>query len=588
MTTRLADLEILALDCQTTGSHPGKGHLLERGWTRLRASDHPANTFSSFTSLLIKLPPGVEIPPRISRITGICSDDLHASSSLESVWSMLDEVARKIGLDNQENVCPTVIHYSRFEEPFLKELHRKYGCGRAFVFDIFCSHEIARRLYPGLPRRGIRAIAGYFGHSVPELKRCEAHVAATVVIWRNLINRLETRYGVRTIGQLRDWMAQTGVPSRADRIYPMNPNIRLKLPDQPGVYRMLRTNGDLLYIGKARSLKRRVNSYFQRRIQHAEHILEMLSQAADIEVTPTGSAMEAAILESDQIKKYSPPYNIALRKRDRNLWYCSRDFRQMAPIPDDIHRHGPLPSRKPLVSLSAMGELIESGGFDPVLADNSATAAIIGIPEEYAPSDDVFRSGFQFFCQKHQQVLKNKPVWRALITIGTQLWREALAAVETDMSDENEADAEQTQTANNKDSEERDWTPESVSSALESVIKRCAYWIRRSRWLCLLSESTLAWEVHDGSGQIIIIVFNKGVIIDRQSVAARTTLPLSPGCKTQFRARQHNFDLKTYDRLRVVTTELRRLISEDRWVALRLGPKSILRPEELGRALRWI
>lgn len=588
MTTRLADLEILALDCQTTGSHPGKGHLLEMGWIRLRASNHPANTFSSITSHLIKLPPGVEIPSRISRITGICSDDLDAAISPETVWSKLVEVTRTIRLDNQENVCPTVIHYSRFEEPFLKELHREYGGGSAYVFDIFCSHEIARRLYPDLPRRGIRAIAGYFGHSVPELKRCEAHVAATVVIWRNLINRLETRYGVRTLVHLRDWLAQTDVPSRADRIYPMNPNIRLKLPDQPGVYRMLRTNGDLLYIGKTRSLKRRVNSYFQRRIQHAEHILEMLTQAADLEVTLTGSALEAAILESDQIKTHSPPYNIALRKRDRNLWYCSRDFRQMAPIPDHIHRHGPLPSRKPLVSLSAMGELIESGEFDPVLAGDSATAALIGIPEEFAPPDDVFRRGFQFFCQKHQQVWKNKPIWRALMTLGTQLWREALAAAEMDMSDGNEVDAEQTQTANNKDSDERDWTPESVSSALESVIKRCAYWIRRSRWLCLLSESTLAWEVHDGSGQIIFIVFNKGIIIDRQTVVARTTLPLSPGCKTQFGDRRHNFNLKTYDRLRVVTTELRRLISEDRWVTLRLGPKSILRPEELGRALKWI
>jgi len=588
MTTRLADLEILALDCQTTGSHPGKGHLLEMGWKRLRALDYPTNSFSSVTSHLIKLPPGGEIPPRISRITGICSEDLQAASSPESVWWMLDEVAREIGLVNQENVCPTVIHYSRFEEPFLKELHRKYGGGSDFALDIFCSHEIARRLYPGLPRRGIRAIAGYFGHSVPELKRCEAHVAATAVIWRNLIKRLENRYGIRSIDQLRDWLAQTGVPPRADRIYPMDPNIRLKLPDQPGIYRMLRTNGDLLYIGKARSLKRRVNSYYQRRIQHAEHILEMLSQAADLDVTLTDSALEAAILESDQIKKYSPPYNIALRKRDRNLWYCSRDFRQMAPIPDDIHRHGPLPSRKPLVSLSAMGELIESGKFDPVLAGNSAMATLIGIPEEYAPPDDVFRSGFQFFCQKHQQVLKNKPVWRALMTIGTQQWREALAAVETDVSDQNEADAEKTQTANNKDSEERDWTPESVSSALESVIKRCAYWIRRSRWFCLLSESTLAWEIHDGSGQIIIIVFSKGAIIDRQSAAARTTLPLSPGCKTKFRARQRNFDLNTYDRLRVVTTELRRLISENRWVSLRPGPNSNLRLDELGRALRWI
>ena len=588
MTTPLADLEILALDCQTTGSHPGNGHLLEIGWTRLCASDHPANSFSSITSHLIKLPPGVEIPPRISRITGLCGEDLHTACNPASVWNMLDEVARKIGLNNQENVCPTVIHYSRFEEPFLRELHREYSSASTFVFDIFCSHEIARRLYPGLPRRGIRAIAGYFGHSVPELKRCKAHVAATVVIWRNLINRLETGYGIRTTGQLRDWLVQTGVPARVDRIYPMKPDIRLKLPDAPGVYKMLRSNSDLLYIGKARSLKRRVNSYFQKRIQHAEHILEMLSQAADLEITRTGSALEAAILESDQIKTYSPPYNVALRKRDRNLWYCSRDFRQMAPIPDDIHRHGPLPSRKSLVSLSALSELIESGEFDPVPEDTYATAELMGIPGEYAPPDDVFRSGFHLFCQKHQQVLKNKPVWRALMTIGTQLWREALAAVETDMSDEDKADAEQIQTANTKDPEEREWTPESVAGSLESVIKRCAYWIRRSRWLCLLSESTLAWEICDGSGQIIIIVFNKGIIIDRQSAAARTRLPLSPGCKTQFRTRQHNFDLKTYDRLRVVTTEMRRLISENRWVTLRPGPKSILQPEALGKALRWI
>ena len=588
MTTTLADLEILALDCQTTGSHSGRGHLLEIGWARLRISDHSDDIFSSIVSRLITLPPGVEIPPRIRRITGICSNDLRTADSPESVWQMLDEVARQIGKDHQENACPTVIHYSRFEEPFLKELHRKYGDGRAFAFDIICSHEIARRLYSGLPRRGIRSLAGYFGHSVPELKRCSAHVAATVVIWRNLVKRLDRGYGVRTLKQLRDWLAQTGVPSRSDPIYPMDPNIRLKIPDQPGIYRMLRTNGDLLYIGKARSLKRRVNSYFQRGSQHAEHILEMLSQAADLEITPAGSAMEAAILESDQIKEFSPPYNIALRKRDRNLWFCSRDFRQMAQIPDDIHRLGPLPSRKPLVSLSAMGELIEGRGFDSILADNYTTADLIGIPEQYAPSDDVFRSGFQSFCQKHQQVLKNKPVRQALLTIGTQLWREALATIETEMADKDDADGQQTQPPSNKDSEERIWTPESVSSALESVIKRCAYWIRRSRWLCLLSESTLGWEVRDGTGHLIIIVFHKGMVVDRHSAAAPQFLPLSPGWKTPFRVRQHNFDLKTYDRLRVVTTELRRLISENRWVALRPGPNSVMPAEVLSRALRWI
>ena len=118
---------------------------------------------------------------------------------------------------------------------------------------------------------------------------------------------------------------------------------------------MLRSNGDVLYVGKARSLKRRINSYFQKKSSHAEHILEMLSQAADIDVTDTGSALEAAILENDEIKRLSPPYNKALRSRDRQLWFCDRSLTSFSGRPDDIHTVGPLPSR----------EIVESVGIQP-------------------------------------------------------------------------------------------------------------------------------------------------------------------------------------------------------------------------------
>jgi hypothetical protein len=60
-----------------------------------------------------------------------------------------------------------------------------------------------------------------------------------------------------------------------------------------------------------------VNSYFQSRRKHSEHILEMLTQAKDLDVTVTGSALEAAVLESDEIKTFKPPYNMALREKDR-------------------------------------------------------------------------------------------------------------------------------------------------------------------------------------------------------------------------------------------------------------------------------
>ncbi len=590
MTASLADLEILVLDCQTTGNHPRNGHLLEIGWQCCRPSDQNAIRSSSITSHLIKLPDGVEIPRRIHLITGICQDDLGAASSPEAVWSKLVETAGRIAATSQTKACPTVIHYCRFEEPFLRELHRRSNDGSAFPFDFFCTHEITKRLFPGLPRRGIRAIAGYFGYSMPELKRCDEHVAATAAIWKNLVKQLAAGHGVRTLDELRDWLIKTSAPSRSDRIYPMDPNIRSILPDHPGVYRMLRSNGDSLYIGKAKSLKQRVNSYFQKSIRHPEHILEMLSQAVDLEVLPTGSAMEAAILESDQIKSHCPPYNIALRKQHRNLWFCSRDFRRFSLISDNLHCHGPLPSKEPLLAFHSIAELIESGGIETITAKNASASAVIGIPEEYAPLTDVFKSGFRCFCLKNGPALKNKPAYRALITIGTQLWRESIAESEvgTDTPAENSSGDEQTQAINDKTPSQKDWTPESVSTAMESVIKRCAYWLRRSRWLCLLSESALAWETHHNTGEQILIVFKKGAIIDRRVLQVGQQLPLPPGYKTDFSGRRQNLDLKTYDRLRVVTTELRRLLSEQRSVKLRLGLKSVLRAEQLRKALKWV
>jgi DNA polymerase III subunit epsilon len=95
--------------------------------------------------------------------------------------------------------------------------------------------------------------------------------------------------------------------------------IRQTLADKPGVYRMRSLGGDLLYIGKAKSLKKRVTSYFRSKAPHPEHILEMLSQAQNIDFSLTESALEAAVLETDEIKEHCPPYNKALQPNQRSL-----------------------------------------------------------------------------------------------------------------------------------------------------------------------------------------------------------------------------------------------------------------------------
>ncbi len=89
------------------------------------------------------------------------------------------------------------------------------------------------------------------------------------------------------------------------------------LPDKPGVYLLKNSKGKVIYIGKAKSLRKRISSYFQRAVETDQIKESMMKYVADFEYFITATELEALILESNLIKKEKPRFNVILRD-DKN------------------------------------------------------------------------------------------------------------------------------------------------------------------------------------------------------------------------------------------------------------------------------
>ena len=120
------------------------------------------------------------------------------------------------------------------------------------------------------------------------------------------------------------------------------------IPNKPGVYRYFDKDGTLIYVGKAKNLKRRVSSYFNKEQTGKTRVL--VSRIADIKFIVVESESEALLLENNLIKQYKPRYNIMLKDDKTYPWFCVKNepfprvFLTRKKVNDGSDYFGPYPS----------------------------------------------------------------------------------------------------------------------------------------------------------------------------------------------------------------------------------------------------
>lgn len=432
---------ILLFDCQSTGASPLSSSLLEiacneDSWV-LRQQE--------------------TVPGKILRLIGISREEIESGYSSEVVFECIKQKIDSITRTHHGKIF-AVAHFSRFEKAYLDQLWQANGQVE-FPLPIICTHRLAKLLHPRLPNYGLRALAGWFGMPLEEGKRAANHVCATRQIWTALCRDLEG-LGITSLEQVVDFLNQKPERNQGKKDFLIPREKRLALPADPGVYRYIDRSGRILYVGKATSLKSRVNSYFTGGCRGDHRKLEMLAQAVDFDFTVTDAPIFAGLLEYDEIRRLKPPYNIAFKGRGRD------------PLRDLEFLTGAMASFNPEKYPSTLKECF------------------------YDLNDmQLLREGVSLFRRQFGIPVERELTARDLLNFGVPLVKQWVQEEKdrrrclTDLSEEH--GEEQNEDNSDEDEEILVWTPDLVASACVRIIRRATRHHIRSKWLRRIAGASI-------------------------------------------------------------------------------------------------
>ena len=289
--------------------------------------------------------PQRSIPPQIVRLTGITTAMVCDAPTIEAVLPMFFEFA---GLDLG---AVLVAHNAGFDVGFLRAAAQR--CGIAWPRpQVLCTVRLARRVLTREEAPSVRlaALARLFAVAAEPTHRALDDARATVEVLHALIERVGNQ-GVHTYADLRSYLPDVTPAQRRKKV------LAEGLPHRPGVYLFRGPAGEVLYVGTAVDLRRRVGQYFTGADPRGR-MKEMVTLAGAVDHVECAHALEAGVRELRMLAAHAPPYNRRSRFPQRWWWLTLTDeaFPRLSAVRAPRHDRavGPFRSRTDAIDTAAL------------------------------------------------------------------------------------------------------------------------------------------------------------------------------------------------------------------------------------------
>jgi DNA polymerase-3 subunit epsilon len=329
--TPLSEVTFVVVDLETTGGAPADAGITEIGAVRIRSGE-VLGTFQTLVN------PGMPIPPFVAALTGITDAAVAAAPPVAAALPAFLEFLGD---------AVVVAHNAPYDVGFLSAACRKYG----YEWPQPRVVDTARLARVALQRDEVRncklaTLAAYFRATVTPTHRALDDAQATCDVLHGLLERAGN-LGVSTLEDLQEFAARVSVAQRTKR------HLAKDMPDAPGVYIFEDAQGTPLYVGRSRSIRTRVRSYFTAAEQRTR-MAEMIRIAERITPIVCATDLEARVRELRLIAAQQPRYNRRSRRPEAQTWLKLTVesaprlsvVRSVTEAPDTGARYlGPFPSR---------------------------------------------------------------------------------------------------------------------------------------------------------------------------------------------------------------------------------------------------